>query len=131
MACQLRHMRVLKERWRKTSKLTIMYKVIEVPELIGSICIEKEEDFTISIDNIKSIMSEVRTRDQFVSTRLTNRSIMHANQLVGNEVASTSFSIPSSDRVRNEFIREFYRMDLETRDLLKEIIKLHISEYGL
>ena len=108
-----------------------MYKVIEVSELIGSICIEKEEEFTISIDNIKSIMSEVRARDQFVSTRLTNRSIMHANQLVGNEVASTSFSIPSSDRVRNEFIREFYRMDLETRDLLKEIIKLHISEYGL
>ena len=108
-----------------------MYKVIEVSELIGSICIEKEEEFTISIDKIKSIMSEVRTRDQFVSTRLTNRSIMHANQLVGNEVASTSFSIPSSDRVRNEFIREFYRMDLGTRDLLKEIIKLHISEYGL
>ena len=131
MACQLRHMRVLKERWRKTTKFTIMYKVIEVSELIGSICIEKEEEFTISIDNIKSIMSEVRTRDQFVSTRLTNRSIMHANQLVGNEVVSTSFSIPSSDRVRNEFIREFYRMDLETRDLLKEIIKLHISEYGL
>ena len=85
----------------------------------------------IFIDNIKSIMSEVRTRDQFVSTRLTNRSIMHANQLVGNEVASTSFSIPSSDRVRNEFIREFYRMDLETRDLLKEIIKLHMSDYRL
>ena len=124
-------MRDLKERWRKTPKLTIMYKVIEVQELIGSICIKKEEEFTISIDNIKSIMSEVRARDQFVSTRLTNRSIMHANQLVGNEVASTSFSIPSSDRVRNEFIREFYRMDLETRDLLKEIIKLHISEYGL
>ena len=56
---------------------------------------------------------------------------MHANQLVGNEVASTSFSIPSSDRVRNEFIREFYRMDLETRDLLKEIIKLHMNDYGL
>ena len=131
MACLLRHMRVLIEQWRKTTKLTIMYKVIEVSELIGSICIEKEEGFTISIDKIKSIMSEVRARDQFVSTRLTNRSIMHANQLVGNEVASTSFSIPSSDRVRNEFIREFYRMDLETRDLLKEIIKLHISEYGL
>ena len=124
-------MRVLIEQWRKTTKLTIMYKVIEVSELIGSICIEKEEEFTISIDKIKSIMSEVRTRDQFVSTRLTNRSIMHANQLVGNEVVSTSFSIPSSDRVRNEFIREFYRMDLETRDLLKEIIKLHMSDYGL
>ena len=131
MACLLRHMRVLKEQWRKTTKLTIMYKVIEVPELIGSICIEKEEEFTISIDNIKSIMSEVRTRDQFVSTRLTNRSIMHANQLVGNEVFTTSISVPSSDKVRNEFIREFFRMDLETRDLLKEIIKLHMSDYGL
>ena len=124
-------MRVLKEQWRKTTKLTIMYKVIEVPELIGSICIEKEEEFTISIDKIKSIMSEVRTRDQFVSTRLTNRSIMHANQLVGNEVFSTSILVPSSDKVRNEFIREFYRMDLETRDLLKEIIKLHMSDYEL
>lgn len=124
-------MRVLKERWRKTIKLTIMYKVIEVSELIGSICIEKDEEFTITIDNIKNIMSDVRARDQFVSTRLTNRSIMHANHLVGNEVVSTSFSIPSSDRVRNEFIREFYRMDLETRDLLKEIIKLHMSDYGL
>lgn len=131
MACLLRHMRVLIEQWRKTTKLTIMYKVIEVSELIGSICIEKEEEFTISIDKIKSIMSEVRTRDQFVSTRLTNRSIMHANQLVGNEVFTTSISVPSSDKVRNEFIREFFRMDLETRDLLKEIIKLHISEYGL
>ena len=108
-----------------------MYKVIEVPELIGSICIEKEEEFTISIDNIKSIMSEVRTRDQFVSTRLTNRSIMHANQLVGNEVFTTSISVPSSDKVRNEFIREFYRMDLETRDLLKEIIKLYKTDYEL
>lgn len=131
MACLLRHMRVLIEQWRKTTKLTIMYKVIEVSELIGSICIEKEEEFTISIDKIKSIMSEVRTRDQFVSTRLTNRSIMHANQLVGNEVFTTSISVPSSDKVRNEFIREFFRMDLETRDLLKEIIKLHMSDYGL
>lgn len=131
MACLLRHMRVLIEQWRKTTKLTIMYKVIEVSELIGSICIEKEEEFTISIDKIKSIMSEVRTRDQFVSTRLTNRSIMYANQLVGNEVFTTSISVPSSDKVRNEFIREFYRMDLETRDLLKEIIKLHMSDYGL
>ena len=131
MACWLRHTRVLKELWRKTTKLTIMYKVIEISELIGSICIEKEEDFTVTIDKIKNIMSEIRTKDQFISTRLTKKSIIHANQIIGNEVVCTSISIPSSDKVRNEFIREFYRLDMETRDILKEIIKLHLSNGGL
>ena len=108
-----------------------MYKVIEISELIGSICIEKEEEFTITIDTAKKLMSDVRTNDQFVSTRLTNMSIRKANRILGNIGGSSSIAVPASEKVRNEFVREFYRLDLETRDLLQEVIKLHIRSYGL
>ena len=108
-----------------------MYKIIELSELIGSICIEKEEKFTITIDKVKTIMSDVRSRDQFVSTRLTNKSISKAYQILGKEECFTSIEIPVSEKVRNGFIREFYRVDMETRDLLKEIIKLHLRNYEL
>ena len=108
-----------------------MYKVIEISELIGSICIEKDEEFTITIDTAKKIMSDVRTNDQFVSTRMTHKSIMKAYQILGNKGDSTSIAVPTSEKVRNEFVREFYRLDLETRDLLQEIIKLHLGNYEL
>ena len=108
-----------------------MYKVIEISELIGSICIVKEEEFTITIDTAKKLMSDVRTNDQFVSTRLTNMSIRKAYRILGYKGGSSYIAVPASEKVRNEFVREFYRLDLETRDLLQEVIKLHIRNYGL
>lgn len=108
-----------------------MYKVIEISELIGSICIEKEEEFTITIDTAKKIMSDVRLKDQFVSTILTNMSIRKAYRILRTKESSTSVAVPTSEKVRNEFVREFYRLDLETRDLLKEVIKLHLGNYEL
>ena len=99
-----------------------MYKEIEISELIGSICIKQNTEFTITIDKVKSIMSDLRTYDRFISTKLTTHSIRRVNEILGDYAFVSSFFIPQSDKVRDEFIRDFYKVDLETRNLLTKAI---------
>lgn len=102
-----------------------MYKIVEISSIIGSYYVEGYDKDEFCYSEIKSIINRIREEDEFISIRITKKSV---NRLF--ELSNTShleeaqrFLIPSDKEVRNCFQRDFYKMDVETRKLLSKIIK--------
>lgn len=107
-----------------------MYKTIEITEIIGSVYVEGYKIDSISISKFRAIMNRVSEIDQFISVRLslqaTNRALALANQ---NTVSGMSIiKLSKNSQIQNRFIREFYKLDFDTRSILSRIIREFIQD---
>lgn len=102
-----------------------MYKVLEVTGIIGAIYADGKQNITISINEIKSIMSKVNEKDPFISTRLSRRGLIRVLELADLKEFHNikEISIPQGDLTQSRFIREYYKLDYATRTIISEIIK--------
>lgn len=102
-----------------------MYKTIEITEIIGSIYAEGYHIDSISISEIRTIMKKVSETDQFISVRLslqaTNRALALANQT--SSLGKSTIMLPKDSKIHSRFMREFYKLDLDTRSIVSLVIR--------
>lgn len=101
-----------------------MYKSIEIADIIGSSFSIGKSAHVFSIEKMEIVISEVRTRDQFIRIENKHKSLVHIEEIVcsDNVFNETEIIIPDNLMIQNRFEREFYRLDLETRQLLSDIV---------
>lgn len=102
-----------------------MYKSIEIADIIGSSYSVGKDTHVFPFEKMEVVISEVRTRDQFIRIENKYKSLVHIEEIVCSEdvITETEIIIPDDLVVRKRFEREFYRLDLETRLLLSDIVK--------
>ena len=101
-----------------------MYNSIEITEIIGSVYVEGHSMNSISITEVRSIMSRVKDADPFISVRLSGHGIKKA-LILANQTATSkpqSIIIPNDDKIHSRFIREYYKLDSYTRAIVSKII---------
>lgn len=107
-----------------------MYRSLEITEIIGSVYVVGHQIDSISITEIRSIMSKVSEKNQFISLnsscRAMNRALSLANQDESPKIRT--INIPQDDKIHLRFIREYYKLDLETRSIITSIIKEFIHD---
>lgn len=107
-----------------------MYQSIEITEIIGSVYVEGGTIDSISITEIRNIMEEVSKKNQFISLKLS-RKAMHRALSLADQTPSPKLEmikIPKNSEIHTRFIREYYRLDSDTRSILSEIIKEFIHD---
>lgn len=109
----------------KIPKISTMYKSIEIANIIGSSYSVGKDTHVFPIEKMDIVISEVRTRDQFIRIENKYKSLVHIEEIVCSDdvITETEIVIPDNLVIRNKFEREFYRLDLETRRLLSDIVK--------
>lgn len=107
-----------------------MYRLLEITEIIGSVYVEGHQINSISISEIGDIMSKVKEKNQFISVGLS-RKAMHRALSLADQTPSPKLEmikIPEDSEIHTRFIREYYRLDSDTRSVLSEIIKEFIHD---
>lgn len=102
-----------------------MYKKIEVSEIIGSVYVSGSTRDLFEYSDIIKVVELINKNNSLITAQITRSSIIHVADL--SEKKSKEFeknlSIPSHENIRNRFRREFYGMDLQTRELLLNVVK--------
>lgn len=103
-----------------------MYKSIEIADIIGSYYSTGKNTQVFPIEKMEVVISEVRTRDQFIRIENKYKSLVHIEEIVCSDdvISETEIIIPDNLMIRNRFEREFYRLDLETRLLLSDVVNM-------
>lgn len=103
-----------------------MYKSIEIADIIGSYYSIGKTTQVFPMEKMEIVISEVRTRDQFIRIENKYKSFVHIEEIACSDdvITETEIVIPDNLMIRNRFEREFYRLDLETRLLLSDIVKM-------
>lgn len=107
-----------------------MYRLLEITEIIGSVYVEGHQINSISISEIEDIMSKVKEKNQIISVGLSRKALDRALSLAG-QTSSAEFEmieIPEDSEIHTRFIREYYKLDLDTRSILSKIIKEFIQD---
>lgn len=102
-----------------------MYKVVEISGIIGSYYVEGFEKNEFCYRDLKTVVNRIHEEDEFISICLTQKSvnrILESSNVRRNE-NSQEIVIPSDEKIRNSFQREYYKMDGETRKLISRIIR--------
>ena len=105
-----------------------MYKTIEIKDLIGSFCDIMSCQIRVDMNDVREVMKKVNEEDNFITTVFTHKAICRVNELLGIDVDDESNLISSDDTIRNEFIREYYRVDSSTRSIVSEVIREYIKQ---
>ena len=102
-----------------------MYKNIEIADVIGSAFFYGRTKTQFTFEEIEIVFTEIRQKDQFISIENKNRSLRHIMDLieVDNIEVDRTNDLPKNKAIQDRFERQFYRLDIETRDLLSEIVK--------
>lgn len=102
-----------------------MYKNIEIADVIGSAFFYGRTKTQFTFEEIEIVFTEIRQKDQFISIENKNRSLRHIMDLieVDNIEVDRTIVLPKNKAIQDRFERQFYRLDIETRDLLSEIVK--------
>lgn len=107
-----------------------MHRIVEITEIIGSVCVEGHQIDSIPISEIENVMLKVREENQFVSVRLSRKAMDRALSLAGQTASPKleKIMIPKDSETHIRFIREYYRLDLDTRSILSKIVKEFIHD---
>ena len=105
-----------------------MYKTIEIKDIIGSFCDIMSYQLSIDMNDVRKVMSIVNEEDDFITTVFTHKAICRVNELLGIDVDDNSNLISPDETIRNEFIREYYRVDSSTRTIVSEVIREYIKQ---
>ncbi len=105
-----------------------MYKTIEIKDIIGSFCDIMSCQIRVDMNDVREVMKKVNEEDNFITTVFTHKAICRVNELLGIDVDDESNLISSDDTIRNEFIREYYRVDSSTRSIVSEVIREYIKQ---
>lgn len=102
-----------------------MYKTLEITEIIGAYYVEGWSEISITIAEVKNIMTKVKESDRFISTPLSRKTIFRMFELADMEkdLTKNKISIPYRRQTKSRFVREYYKMDIATRTILSQIIK--------
>lgn len=102
-----------------------MYSSIEITEIIGSVYVEGRAINSISIAEVRNIMSHVKEADPFISVRLSGSGMKRALTLANQDAESKpqTFIVSNDDKIRTRFVREYYRLDSYTRSVISQVIK--------
>lgn len=106
-----------------------MYKTVEVAGIIGSVYVAGHEINSISIAEVKGIMDKVNKTDQFISPNLSRQAVLKALTMANQNIASgmKAISIPPNKAIHLRFIREYYKLDSDTRAIVSQVIKEYIK----
>lgn len=104
-----------------------MYKTIEIKDIIGSFCDLMSYQF-IDMNDVRKVMRKVNEEDDFITTVFTHKAICRVNELLDIDVDDNSNLISPDETIRNEFIREYYRVDSSTRTIVSEVIREYIKK---
>lgn len=109
-----------------------MSRSLEITEIIGSIYVERHAMDSISIVEVKNIMSKINETNQFISIRLSHQALHRALSLARQDTSSKTgiekITIPKDSNVHSQFIREYYKLDSDTRIVVSKIVKKFISD---
>lgn len=105
-----------------------MYKTIEIKDIIGSFCDIMSCQIRVDMNDVREVMKKVNEEDNFITTVFTHKAICRVNELLGIDVDEESNLISPDDTIRNEFIREYYRVDSSTRSIVSEVIREYIKQ---
>ena len=102
----------------------IMYKALEITEIIGSFYVKGKQNISITISEVRNIMSRVNETDPFIVLRLSRQAMNRVFVLAEQEITPCleSIEIPENNSIRSRFIREYYRLDYDTRSVLSQIV---------
>lgn len=102
-----------------------MYKSIELASIIGSVYSEGKPLQHFSIENFINVITELRNKDRFIRVENFKKSCVHIEEIsyYKCEICDDEIIIPDDPEIRDVFEREFYRLDLESRILLSQIVK--------
>ena len=105
-----------------------MYKTIEIKDIIGSFCDIMSCQLRVDMNDVRKVMKIVNEEDDFITTVFTHKAICRVNELLGIDVDDKCNLISPDETVRNEFIREYYRVDSSTRTIVSEVIREYIKQ---
>lgn len=104
---------------------TIMYKSIEIADILGSLVVVGHDIDVVPMDCILRVCSRVRTRDPFVRIENTYKSLVRIKEitLCDEVLINDSIRLPNISVIGGRLERQFFRLDNETRELLSEVVK--------
>ena len=105
-----------------------MYKTIEIKDIIGSFCDIMSCQLRVDMNDVRKVMKIVNEEDDFITTVFTHKAICRVNELLGIDVDDKCNLISPDETVRNEFIRDYYRVDSSTRTIVSEVIREYIKK---
>lgn len=72
----------------------------------------------MTIDDILSIAKRIKAKDSFINIILSKEGIMDIEDILGHKISDTTNLLPCSEQQCNAFIREYYKADKKTRDII-------------
>lgn len=110
-----------------------MYKSIEIADIIGFILSKNKTNNEFTFEYIDEILTEVRKQKPFISIETRIESIRNIMDLIDSEVVGEKniisegkIILPQIEGLQVRFERQYYRLDIETREILSDIInKIH------
>lgn len=99
-----------------------MYKTIEIKDIIGYVCINMSTRQRIDMGDIRRVMKKVNDEDEFINTVFSRKALLRVSDLLGKDIDEQSNLLPSTESVRIEFVREYYRVDTATRSTIKKVM---------
>lgn len=109
-----------------------MYKSLEISQVIGAFYLEGYTPDSFSIAELKSIILEMHELNQFISIDLSyqalSRALCIAKQDAPSGVKIEKIIIPQDNEVWLRFVREYYKLDVDTRSDLSQCVKQHIRK---
>lgn len=104
-----------------------MYKTIEIKNVIGYVCMESCGVSEMYMRDVREVMKQVNEEDDFITTVFSRKAISHVADILGMEIDDMTNLLPSSRSKRSDFIREYYRVDADTRSVMADVIKKHFK----
>lgn len=107
-----------------------MYQSLEITEIIGSVYVEGHQMDSILITEIGNIMSKIKEENQFISVRMSRQAMNRALSLADQDTSLRMeiINIPKDNKIHSRFVREYYKLDLNTRSIVSQIIKEFIRD---
>lgn len=109
-----------------------MYKSLEISQVIGAFYLEGYIADSFSIAELKNIILEMHEYNQFISIDLSyqalNKALCIAKQDAPSGIKIEKITIPQDNEVWLRFVREYYKLDVDTRAELSQIVKQHIRK---
>lgn len=76
----------------------------------------------IYMSDIRCVMKKVNDEDDFINTIFSRKALLRVSDLLGKDINEQSNLLPSTESVRIEFVREYYRVDTATRSIIKKVM---------
>lgn len=106
-----------------------MYKVIDIPAIIGTMLYNKIEKNEVSFLDISEIEESIHHEDMFIRIDASQSSLSRVIDLSGGKIhmKNDNIVISNSKSLRTKFLCSFYSMDSHSRDILEGVINKHYN----